>query len=52
MFEALCGCHDVLILGKGPVKRGQRPDMAMVVEYDVQHLFKQTKTYRCNSVDL
>ena len=52
IFEALCGCHDVLILGKGPVKRRQRPDMVMVVEYDIQHLFKQTNTYRCNAVDL
>ena len=43
MFEALFGCHDVLILGKSPMKWRQQSDMTIVVEWDVKHQFKQTK---------
>ena len=37
MFEALFGCHDVLILGKSPIKLRHRPDMTMAVDFDVKH---------------
>ena len=41
MFEALVGCHDI-ILGKSPIKWRQRPDMVMAVDWDVTNQFKQT----------
>ena len=31
IFEALFGCHDVLILGKSPIKGRQCPDMTTAV---------------------
>ena len=31
MFEALFGCHGVLILGESPIKWRQRPDMTIAV---------------------
>ena len=43
IFKALVGCHDILILGKSPIKRRQRPDMTLAVDWDVKHQFKQTK---------
>ena len=30
------------MLGKSPIKWGQRPDMTIAVEGDVKHQFKQT----------
>ena len=42
IFQALVGCHDILILGKSPIKWRQRPDMTVAVDWDVQHQFKQT----------
>ena len=41
-------CHDILMLGKCPIKRRQRPDMTIAVDWDVKHLFKQT--VGCSSV--
>ena len=35
MFEALFGSHDILILGKSPIK-WKRPDMAIAVDWDVK----------------
>ena len=32
IFEALSGCHDVLILGKSPIKLRQRPDKNLAVD--------------------
>ena len=31
----LFGCHDILILGKGPIKWKQCPDMTKAVDWDV-----------------
>ena len=42
IFQALVGCHDILILGKSPIKWRLRPDMTLAVDWDVKHLFKQT----------
>ena len=42
IFKALVGCHDILILGKSPIKWRQRPDMTLAVDWDVKHQFKQT----------
>ena len=46
-FEALVGCHDILILGKSPIKWRQRPDMTLAVDWDVNQ-FKQTKKNQWN----
>ena len=37
IFQALVGCHDILILGKSPIKWRQRPDMTLAVDSDVKH---------------
>ena len=41
IFQALVGCHvgchDILILGKSPIKWRQRPDMTLAVHWDVKH---------------
>ena len=37
-FKADFWCHDILMLGKSPIKRPrQRPDMTIVVDRDVKH---------------
>ena len=41
IFEALVGCHDVLILGKSPIKWKQHPNMTTAVDWDVKHQLKQ-----------
>ena len=33
--------HDILILGKSPIKWTKHPDMTIAVDWDVKHLFKQ-----------
>ena len=40
--EAFVGCHDILILGKSPIKWGQRPDMTLAVDWDVKYQLKQS----------
>ena len=35
-------CHDILMLGKSLIKWRQRPDMTIVVDWDVKLQFKQT----------
>ena len=45
IFQALVGCHDILILRKSPIKWGQRPDMALSVDLDVKHQLKQSNTH-------
>ena len=37
IFQALVGCHDILNLGKSPIKWRQRPDMTLAVDWDVKH---------------
>ena len=37
IFQALVGCHDILILGKCPIMWRQRPDMTLAVDWDVKH---------------
>ena len=37
IFQALVGCHDILIFGKSPIKWRQRPDMTSAVDWDVKH---------------
>ena len=44
-FQAFAGCHDILILGKSPIKWRQRPDMTLSVDWDVKHQFKQTNKH-------
>ena len=41
-FEALFGCHEILILGRSPIKWRQRRDMSIAVDWDVKHQFKQS----------
>ena len=40
IFQALVGCHDILILGKSPIKWRDRPDMILAVDWDVKHQIK------------
>ena len=39
IFQALVGCHDILILGKNPIKWRQCPDLTLAVDWDVMHQF-------------
>ena len=50
MKHILPECHDILMLGKSPIKWGQRPDMTIVVDWDIKHQFKQTKYFQMSSV--
>ena len=43
IFEAIFGCHGVLILGLSPIKWRQRPDMTIAVDCNPKHQFKQSK---------
>ena len=43
IFEAIFGCHDVLILGISSIKLRQLPDMTIAIDWDAKHHFKQTK---------
>ena len=47
--EAHFECHDILMLGKSPIKWRQRPDMTIAVDWDVKHQFNQTNK-RCSDV--
>ena len=42
IYEAHFECHDILMLGKSPIKRRQCPDMTVAVDWDEKHQFKQT----------
>ena len=42
LFEALFGCHDILILGKSPIKWRQHSNMTLAVDWDAKPQFKQT----------
>ena len=42
IFEALVECHDILIVGKSPIKLRHRPLMTIAVDWEVKHQFKQT----------
>ena len=42
IYEAHFECHDILMLGKSPIKWRQRPDMTIAVDWDVKHQFNQT----------
>ena len=42
IYETHFECHDILMLGKSPIKWRQRPDMTFAVDWDVKHQFKQT----------
>ena len=47
IFEALVGCHDILILGKSPIIWRQRPDdMNVAVNWNVKHQFEQIYTQK------
>ena len=37
IFEAIVGCHAILILDKSPIKWRQSPDMTIAVDWDVNH---------------
>ena len=38
IYEAHLDCHDILMLGKGPIKWRQGPDMTIAVDWDLKHL--------------
>ena len=42
IFEALFGCHDILILDTSPIKWRQCPDMTTAVDRDAKPQLKQT----------
>ena len=42
MDEAHFECHDILMLGKSPIKWRQCPDMTTAVDMDIKHQLKQT----------
>ena len=42
IFKVRFGCHEMLILGKSPIKLRQRYDLTIsVIDCDVNHQFKQ-----------
>ena len=41
IFETPFGCHDILILGKSPVKLRQHLDTTIAVDCHIKHKFKQ-----------
>ena len=41
-YEAHFECHDILMLGKSPIKWWQCFDKTIAVDWDVKHQFKQT----------
>ena len=43
IYEAHFACHDIVMLGKSPIKWRQRPDMTIAVDWDVNHEFNQNK---------
>ena len=45
IFQALVGCHDILILSNSPIQLRQRPDMTLSVDWGVKHQFKQTNKH-------
>ena len=46
IFEALNGCHDILILGTSSIKWRQRPDMTLAVDRGAKRQpHKQTYSY-------
>ena len=45
IYEAHFECHDILMLGKSPIKWRQHPDMTIAVDWDVKHQFKQNQTH-------
>ena len=42
IYEAHFECHDILMLGKNPIKWRQRTDMIIAVDWDVKHQIKQS----------
>ena len=49
IFQALVGCHDILILGKSPIKLSQRPDMTLAVDWDVLCINSNKQTNKSNN---
>ena len=47
ILEALVGCHDILTLGKSPIKWRQCPDMTFAFDWDVKHEVKQKLPLPC-----
>ena len=45
IYEAHFECHDILMLGKSPIKWRQRPDITIAVDWDVKHQFKETNEF-------
>ena len=41
IYEAHFKCHDILMLGKSPIKWRQHPDMNIAVDWDVKHQVKK-----------
>ena len=54
IFEAFFGCHDILILGRSPIKWRQHPNMTIAVDWDInlKHQFKQEHKLVHNFVGL
>ena len=42
IYEAHFECHDILMLGKSPIKWRRRPGMTVAVDREEKHQFKQT----------
>ena len=40
LCEAHFECHDILMLGKSPIKWRQRPDLTIAIDWGVKHHFK------------
>ena len=34
LFQAYFGCHDILMLGRSPIKSREHPDMTIAVDWD------------------
>ena len=47
MYEAHFECYDILMLGESPIKWRQHTDMAIAVDWDLKHQFKQTNSLSC-----
>ena len=47
MYETHFACHDILMLGKSPIKWRQRPDMTIAVDWDARKASNQIKLSEC-----
>ena len=50
IYKAHFVCHEILMLGKSPIKWKQSPDITIAVDWDVKHQFKHTKPWKEKAV--